>query len=33
MRYYVAVELNDIVTLASLSIEIKRVIERYLNDI
>jgi hypothetical protein len=33
MRYYVAIELNDLATLTSVSFEIKYLIERYLNDI
>lgn len=33
MRYYVAIELNDLPTLTSISFEIKYLIERYLNDI
>jgi hypothetical protein len=33
MRYYIAIELNDLSSLTLISFEIKRVIERYLNDI
>lgn len=33
MRYYVAIELNDLATLTSVSFEIKHLIQRYLNDI
>jgi len=33
MRYYIAIELNDLPSLTALSFEIKRVIERYSSDI
>jgi hypothetical protein len=33
MRYYIAIELNDLSTLTTISLEIKKIIQRYLNDI
>ena len=33
MRYYIAIELNDLPTLSITAFEIKKVIDRYLNDI